>query len=120
MGRTMIFKTILGFFLCAIILICVVVGFVLYLWPILKGILIRIFNFIRGLIMKILGMKHTHGPFHHIHSHEKSDDKDKSEGRSANGDEGKEQETGSEGAEQSEFIDSQRGYERRRRIAGYD
>merc|ERR1711915_703319 len=112
MGRTMIFKTILGFFLCAIILICVVVGFVLYLWPILKGILIRIFNFMRGLIMKILGMRHTHGPFHHIQSHEKSNDKDKSEDRAADGDEDTKQETGTGDAEKSEFIDSQRGYER--------
>lgn len=59
-----IFMTIV---IIILIILAVIIG-ILYIWPIIKGILITIYNFIRRIIFKILGMRHTHGAFHSTHS----------------------------------------------------
>lgn len=84
----MLIKTFLFVLLFTILVICGLVLFVLYIWPFLVMIFITVFNAIRNFFRSLLGLKHTHGPFHHPapgEKNQKGEEKDeKKEKKEAN------------------------------------
>ncbi|KRH94567.1 hypothetical protein M153_20900013173 [Pseudoloma neurophilia] len=75
----MLLKSIFIFIIIIILIIVALIIGIFYIWPYIKAILILIFNFIRRMWQRLLGMKHSHGPFHHGHGKSVENDESKDE-----------------------------------------